>query len=458
MENDSSQDGYQNMNFAEIGLQVPTLLLPRDGTPYADWAVVACDQYTWQPEYWEQVRRITEGMPSTLNLIFPEVYLESEERERIIGQIHRSMEEYLDQGMLVPQKPGFALVDRQTPHAASRKGLIVALDLEEYDYREGAQTLIRTTEGTLVERLPPRIAIRENAPIEVPHIMVLIDDPEKTVIEPLFERKLETLYDFPLMQGGGHLRGYRVDQEELIRQVAERLARLADPELFSRKYGVEEAPVLLYAMGDGNHSFATAEEIWEKLKREAGDREAIMRHPARHALVELINVHDEGLEFELIHRLVYDVDVDGMLEDMERFYRRQRIKFARRMFASREEWENGCQQLDSAHHCVLYVAEGRYGALWIDDPHHHLEVASLQTFLDAHLEMLPRARMDYIHGEEAVVALGERPGNIGFFFPAIPKHDLFKTIILDGAFPRKTFSMGEADEKRFYLECRQIVP
>lgn len=446
------------MNFEDIGLHVPTILLPWQGTSFKKWAVVACDQYTWQPQYWKQVADYTHGAPSTLNLVFPEVYLEARGRSQRIQEIHQSMERYLEEGILVPGKPGFVLVDRQTSQAASRKGLIVALDLEHYDYHEGAKTLIRTTEGTLVERLPPRIEIRENAPIEVPHIMVLIDDPGKTVIEPLFERKLEKVYDFELMMEGGHLRGYMIDQEEIISGLAERLARLANTDLFGEKYGVANEPAMLYAMGDGNHSFATAKEIWGRLKREAASWEQIKNHPARYALVELINVHDEGLKFEPIHRLVFDVDVDAMLWEMEEFYRQQGIDFSRRMFASQEEWQTGCRQLSGENaHFVLLVAEGRFGVLWIDDPHHHLEVASLQAFLDRYLEGYPDARMDYIHGEEAVTELGTRPNNIGFYFPSISKHDLFKTIILDGAFPRKTFSMGEADEKRFYLECRKIM-
>lgn len=444
--------------FSQIGLQVPALLLPRADLALEKWAVVACDQYTWQPEYWEEVERYVGDAPSTLRLIFPEVHLGAGDREERIERIHRRMHLYLEQGILAPQPPGFVLVDRQMPQTPSRRGLVAALDLECYDYRPGAETLIRATEGTLVERLPPRVRIREGAPVEAPHVMVLIDDPERTVIEPLAAQPLEKLYDFALMQGGGRIRGYRVDQKRLIHQVAEGLTRLADPELERRRYGAAEAPPLLYALGDGNHSFAAAKETWERLKRRTDEPGRIARHPARHALVELVNVHDEGLIFEPIHRLVFGVDVDEMLRQMEAHYRRQGIGFARRMFASRAEWEIGCRQLDSTHHCVLFVAEGRFGALWIDDPHHHLEVASLQAFLDAYLETRQQARMDYIHGEEAIIGLGERPDSVGFLFPAVDKGDLFRTIVLDGALPRKTFSMGEADEKRYYLECRKIVP
>lgn len=443
--------------FDRIALQVPALLLPRADIDLTRWAVIACDQYTSEPAYWEKVQKLTAGQPTTLDLIFPEVYLEEPDSDERIQRINQEMDRYLNEGILVPQKPGFVLVDRQTRAVPSRKGLIVALDLEQYDFREGSQSLIRATEGTILDRLPPRIRVREQASIELPHIMVLIDDPQQTVIEPLFNRSREAAYDFPLMLGGGHVRGYRVDDAESVRQVVAALEKLADPKQFAHRYDVEGRPVVLYAMGDGNHSFATAKAIWEKLKEEASDRQALMDHPARYALVELVNLHDPGLEFEAIHRVLFDVDVEAMLLQMATYFSGQGANLRCQRFADRAA-------LEAAHHAagagfshrIPFVSSDGFGLLTIENPTLHLTVATLQVFLDHFLAVDKTARIDYIHGEEAVTGLGSRQGNIGFYLPAISKHELFKTIILDGALPRKTFSMGEADEKRFYLECRKI--
>ena len=444
------------MNLAKLALQVPTILLPREGIDLSRWAVIACDQYTSEPEYWATVDRLTAGQPSTLRLVFPEVYLEEPGGDARIADINACMDQYLADGVLTALDQGFVLVDRKTSHAPSRKGLVVALDLEAYDYRPGSKTMIRTTEGTIVDRLPPRIRVRENAVVELPHIMVLIDDPEQTVIEPLFEAALEQAYDFELMQNGGHLRGWNVTQPGLLEQIGAALERLAEKDRFQKRYEVDDEEVMLYAMGDGNHSFATAKAIWEKLKSEASDCDDIMTHPARYALVELVNVHDPGLEFEAIHRVVFDVDTEDLLNKAGEYYRQLGTP-------CRIEWYDdfaaatAASDAAGAAHAVPFIAAGRYGLLQIDAPTLTLEVATLQNFLDGYLESQPEARIDYIHGDDAVTRLGRQQGNIGFCLPSISKHDLFRTIVRDGALPRKTFSMGEADEKRFYLEARRIT-
>ncbi len=447
------------MTFDRIALQVPTILLPKPGLDLSKWAVIACDQYTSEPEYWENVQQQTEGHPSTLELIFPEVYLEDEDPGQRIQSINEQMERYLADGILAPQQPGFILVDRQTAAADSRKGLMVALDLEQYDYRQGARSLIRATEGTILDRLPPRIRVREKASLELPHIMVLIDDPQRTVIEPLFDQERELVYDFDLMLGGGHIKGYRVDDAESLHRVAAALGRLADPQAFAERYGVDDQAVVLYAMGDGNHSFATAKAIWENLKQNAEDPTAVMDHPARYALVELVNVHDPGLEFEPIHRVIFDGDFEAMALEMEAFFREQGAIFRCERAADRQALDEAVRRSEGPNrHLIPFVTDGQYGLLVIENPAYNLVVATLQSFLDRFLEGQSAAGIDYIHGEATVTTLGSRAGNIGFYLPAISKHDLFKTIILDGALPRKTFSMGEADEKRFYLECRKITP
>src|SRR5215216_2803195 len=293
----------------DLGIQIPRVYLPKKGTDLTKWAVIACDQFTSQPEYWKDVEKIVGDAPSTLNLTFPEVYLEKPGGEERIKNVQATMRKYMDDGILQPHD-GLIYVER-TAGGKTRKGIVLCLDLEAYDYTKGSSSLIRATEGTIVDRLPPRMKIREGALLELPHILVLIDDPQCTVIEPLGTAKstLEKLYDFDLMLKSGHLAGYAVKQE-LENQVVEALRGLANPETFTAKYGIDQnQPVLLFAMGDGNHSLATAKAIGEKMKPQVG-----MDHPARYALVEIENVHDEGLDFEPIHRVLFGLKKDLFAE------------------------------------------------------------------------------------------------------------------------------------------------
>lgn len=442
------------MNFDKIGLQVPEILLPNKDVDLHKWSVVACDQYTSQPDYWAKVAEIAGDAPSTLNVIFPEVFLEDDDGDKRIASINNTMQKYLDEGVLVPMdKPGFVLVDRKTSQAPSRKGLVVAIDLEHYDFNKGSQTLIRATEGTIVDRLPPRIKVRQDAAIELPHIMVLIDDPQRTVIEPLFEKNPQPLYDFELMMDSGHIKGYAIDTPELIQQAVDALTQLADPQVFADKYNAQGRDVLLYAMGDGNHSLATAKAIWEKIKEEADDIQSVMDNPARFALVELVNIHDEGLQFEPIHRVIFNVNPEQLLNDMQAHFNGNcsvvRCDNEADMKA-RAEAATG----ENVHIVPFNDASG-YGYIQINNPEYTLELATIESFLNDYLEQ-NGGKVDFIHGDEVVNELGVKEGNMGFFFPPISKHSLFKTIIFDGALPRKTFSMGEADEKRFYLEARKI--
>src|SRR5512145_2738479 len=297
---------------SDIGIQVPQIYLPKPGTDLKKWAVIACDQFTSEPEYWNEVEKIVGDAPSTLNLTFPEVYLEKPGGEERIKNIQATMRKYMEEGILQPHD-GLIYVER-TVGGKTRKGIVLCLDLEAYDYTKGSSSLIRATEGTIVDRLPPRMKIREGALLELPHILVLIDDPDCTVIEPLRDAKLEKLYDFELMLDSGHLAGYAVS-EEFENKVVEALRELAKAEIFAAKYGIgKDQPVLLFAMGDGNHSLATAKAIWEKIKPQVG-----MDHPARYALVEIENVHDEGLEFEPIHRVLFSLKKD-LLAELEKSF------------------------------------------------------------------------------------------------------------------------------------------
>ena len=445
------------MRNSDLGIEAPKILLPKDGVDLTNWSVVACDQFTSQPEYWKKLADDIGDDPSTLNMVFPEVFLGEANSAERVSRINATMEAYLEKGIVEELEPGFILLDRKTSHAASRRGLIVALDLEKYDYKPGSQSLIRATEGTIEDRLPPRIEIRKNAKIELPHIMVLIDDPDRTVIEPIFEKNLESVYDFELNAGGGHLKGWRVDALEDIASVFQSLEALSDQSTFDEKYGVSGKGVLLYAMGDGNHSLATAKSIWENLKAEGDLPESVMDHPARFALVELMNVHDEGLEFEPIHRVAFGVDGDELLVELKQFFADDGSAVALELFDSLESAKRRLADLEpnSSEHRVLWVAPGEYGLIRLSNPKRNLEVGNLQAFLDEYLDGKD-SELDYIHGEDVVEDLGSKVGNFGFILPGIGKSDLFKTVVLDGALPRKTFSMGEADEKRYYLEARRI--
>ena len=434
---------------SDIGVQIPQIYLPAGGVELRKWAVIACDQFTSEPEYWDQVGQIVGGAPSTLNVTFPEVYLEAGDKAARIKSIQATMQKYLDQGILQP-RDGLISVER-TIGGRTRRGILLALDLERYDYTPGSSSLIRATEGTIVERLPPRMQIRAGAPLEFPHILVLIDDPGRTVIEPLqaSRSRLERLYDFDLMLESGHLTGYAVGRD-LENQVVHALRGLAAPETFAAKYGIgQDRPVLLFAVGDGNHSLATAKAIWEKIKPEVGGD-----HPARYALVEIENVHDEGLEFEPIHRILFGLKKDLFAALRSTFG----ANFEYRPVDSPDDMARAVDRAEGRKHLIGLVGGGRQcGVIEIAHPSSNLPVGTLQSFLDPFLQGGGAERMDYVHGKEVVVKLGRARNSAGFYLPGMRKSDLFKTVILDGALPRKTFSMGAAREKRFYMEARRIA-
>ncbi len=395
-----------------------------------------------------EFEKIVGDAPSTLNLTFPEVYLEKPDKAERIENIQAAMRKYLDAGILQPRE-GLIYVER-TVAGKTRKGILLALDLERYDYTKGSTSLIRATEGTIVERLPPRMKIREGAALEFPHILVLIDDPKRTVIEPLqaSKSKLEKLYDFDLMLDSGHLAGYAVNQE-FENKIVEALRELAKPETFASKYGIDpKSPVLLFAMGDGNHSLATAKAIWGKIKSQVG-----MDHPARYALVEIENVHDEGLEFEPIHRVLFGLK-KSIFAALQSVFGKN---FEYSPVAGADEMVKIIDQSHGEKQSVGLVIGGKgFGVLEIAHPSSNLPVGTIQPFLDAYMKDGGAEKIDYVHGKDVVVKLGSQPNNAAIYLPGMSKSDLFKTVILDGALPRKTFSMGEAREKRFYMEARKI--
>lgn len=431
---------YEN----SVGVLVPEILLPPKGTDMYKWAVVACDQFTSQKEYWEEARRIIGDAPSTLDLILPEAWLGAQDEQARIARIKEKMQEYLHNGTLVKQPQGFVLVER-TAAGNTRHGLVMALDLEKYDYSKGSGTLIRATEGTIVERIPPRLRIREGAAVELPHILVLIDDPEETVIEPLTAqaKKLPLLYDTDLMLGGGHISGRLVSGEKEIMGVLEALTALSDKAAFEKKYGSK--PVLLFAMGDGNHSLATAKANWEKIKATLPEEQR-EDHPARYALIELNNVHDKGIVFEAIHRNVFGIPGEKLVEALLQKLREQNGGA-----------EIGPEQAPAGgeKHVIPFYYGDKSGAFIVTEPAVQLAVGTLQNAIDAVLKELG-GEVDYIHGIDVVKELAQKPDTTGFLLPDMEKSELFPTVVYDGALPRKTFSMGEAAEKRYYMEARLL--
>jgi 5,10-methylene-tetrahydrofolate dehydrogenase/methenyl tetrahydrofolate cyclohydrolase/uncharacterized protein (DUF1015 family) len=445
-----------HMVFPDIGLKVPRILLPRKGLDLTKWCVVACDQYTSQPQYWKSVKELVGDSPSTLHLIFPEVYLgDKKTNQQIIHGIKDKMFEFDRDRVLVPQHPGFVLIDRKTPLVESRKGLLVALDLELYSYEKGSQSLIRPTEKTIPDRLPPRIAIREQSAMELPHILVLIDDPDKTVIEPLAAQSdsLEKLYDFELMKQSGHLKGWHVANSSAVDGVVGALRNLAKPERFQQRYGAKpDQGVILFPVGDGNHSLATAKSCWEQHKRKGAD---LNTHPARYALVELINIHDPGMTFEPIHRLVFNVNVDKAMANFKDTLEKKGWGPVHIL----NDAKLPPAQFSSGSHLIEFRHSHSKGWVVIENSPLVLEAATLTAWLDPYLVENAGSSVDYVHGEEVIAEkTAESESTLAFLLPIMDKNDLVKTVVREGVLPRKTFSMGAADEKRFYFECQRIVP
>ena len=417
-----------NLKYA---LYPANILLPDftkvDGTK---WAVVACDQYTSEPEYWEKAKELVGNTPSTLSLILPEVYLsESDSR---VPLINTSMEEYL-KSVLKENKNSMIYTERVQRDGRVKHGIVAMIDLEDYDFSVGSKSLIRATEGTVLERIPPRVQVRKGASIELPHVMLLIDDDNKTVIEPITAKKdsLTKVYDFTLMQGGGKVSGYLVDKADFDK-INDSLSALISDENAKRLYG--NAPSkLLFAVGDGNHSLATARTCYLNIKKELGDK--ALEHPSRYALVEVVNLHDDALEFEPIYRVMFGVDIQKVISKLK--------EYAKTL--------NGSE----APQKVKILTKSEEFEIVFDKPEKQLTVGTLQDFIDLYLKE-NEGEVDYIHGEDSVRALSSKENAIGFIFSGMEKSQLFKTVIFDGALPRKTFSIGHAYDKRYYVESRKI--
>lgn len=416
----------------KVPFKCADILLPKNAD-MSKWSVVACDQYTSEPEYWNEVKEIVGDSPSTLNLTLPEIYLEDANVADRINSINKNMETLLNEDFFTEYKNSMIYLERTQNDGKVREGVIGVVDLEDYSYEKGSQTLIRATEKTVIERIPPRVKIRENASLELPHIMILIDDEKKEIIENLKNEVTSEnkVYDFDLMKKGGHIKGYVLSADS-AKGVISKLEKLADKDNFETKYGVKDKGVLLFAMGDGNHSLATAKACYEHIKEEL--KEEALNHPSRYALVELVNLHSEALEFEAINRVIFDVDVDNLIEELNKYYKINK--------------DGNGQEIE-------FVTSNIDEKWYIEDPKSNIAVGSIQLFLDNYLKT-HKGKIDYIHGDDTTKNLVQKNNSVGIIFKPMKKEELFKTVILDGALPRKTFSMGHSYDKRYYLESRKI--
>ena len=441
------------------------ILLPKENTDMEKWSVIACDQFTSQADYWNAVEKYVGDAPSTLNVVFPEIYLGNDKR---ITCINSTMEKYLSDGTLQQAvTDGYVLVERTTESGA-RLGIVGLVDLEDYDFDPKNPTLIRATEGTVISRIPPRVKIRENAAIELPHVMLLVDDPvdeaddacdngkltgadniensmqksvdnignvEHGIIEFVYSLKdsFRKLYDTDLMQDGGHIRGYAIEGEAAKQVTA----------AFTKKQ--EQCGGFLFAVGDGNHSLATAKTCWENIKKSGKyTDEQLKTHPARYALVEICNLHSKALEFKPIHRLLTKVNVEDMLAFFKEQLKEQGLECAEgnEIVFEYVDPDNG---IDKNTYAINITNRGD-----------RLPVEILQGILDKYLELHEETEIDYIHGDDALHRLVKETKGCGIFLQSIDKSTLFPAINAGGVLPRKTFSIGEANEKRYYMECHDI--
>ena len=415
---------------SDLGFAVPDILIPQQGSDLKKWAVIACDQYTSEPEYWKSAEDEAGDAPSALNLVLPEVYLGTDEETKKLESIARTARKYLDDGILQSLGTGFILTDRSTSLHPSRKGLMAAIDLEGYSFEPGNKNICRATEGTVLSRIPPRIRIRANSPLELPHIMILIDDPEGITIEKAFamakEEGITPLYDTDLMLGSGHITGTFIpDGSAIADSIVNGLAALK----------TANSDGLLFLVGDGNHSLASAKAHWENIRKDLSDEEK-QDHPARYALAEIVNIHDKGLDFEPIHRVIFNISSDEFIRKANEYFKDSGIEIN--------------SPSDGAQSFTVVSGDKEDITVSLSNPPHTLAVGSVQMMIDS-----LGLECDYIHGEDSVRKLADS-GNTGILVPAISKDTFFSTVEKEGVFPRKTFSMGEAFEKRFYLEAKKI--
>lgn len=430
-------------DFAAFGIAVPHILLP-ENPELASWSVIACDQYTQDSGYWRRAEQAASGKPSTLNLILPEVYLNSPDKPERIQKIREQMRAYLSGGVFAPEQAEFIYVERSTEYGHVRHGLVVAVDLDCYEWKPFSKALIRATEATIQERIPPRMEIRRGAALELPHIMLLVNDPARSLVEAAGSRAKAAapVYDGDLMEHSGHISGWAVSSEEDLRSVHAALKAIAEAGT------APDGSTFLFAVGDGNHSLATAKAVWDEYK---AAHPGITEHPARYALVEIVNIYDTGLTFEPIHRVLFNTSGAELAE-----YVKGRLGGSIRTLGSAADLDAAVKASSSAFGFV-FAEDGRTVFRLLSTPVKELAVSRLQPVLDEYIASRgQKPEIDYIHGSDEVFRLGAQEGTAAVLLPPIAKDDFFATIDGRGPLPRKSFSMGEASEKRFYLEARRL--
>lgn len=438
-------------NIEEFGIRVPEILLPKK-LDLASWSVIACDQYTQDLDYWKKAEANAGNNPSTLKLILPEVYLNSPDKPERIKKIRETMKEYLASDVFASVKKSFIYIERKTAFGRMRKGLVAQIDLETYEWKPFSNANIRATEATIVERIPPRMEIRRGASLELPHIMLLVNDKEKLLVEGAGQiaKKHSPLYDGQLMNNGGSITGWALESKEELDVVTKAVNKIAE------QNAAPDGSTFLFAVGDGNHSLATAKAVWDEykvqLKEKGVSDEEIKENPVRYALVEIVNIYDEGLTFEPIHRVIFDIDTEKLIS-----YLCEKLSGKSEEVESKDKLEK-LVKASEADFGFAFVKEGKQKYVYLKTEIKELAVARLQPEIDSFLkqEENQKAEIDYIHGTEEVLALGTKANGTGILLPPIAKDSFFETINGRGPLPRKSFSMGEADEKRFYLECRQL--
>ena len=437
----------------DFGLSVPEILLPKN-IDVSSWSVIACDQYTQDLDYWKRAENAAAGKPSTLNLILPEVYLNSPDKPARIEKIRKTMKEYLDGSVFEDPRNCMIYIERKTAFGRTRKGLIAQIDLETYEWKPFCKANIRATEATIVERIPPRMEIRRGAPLELPHFMLLVNDKEDLLVGGTGKavKSKAPLYDGNLMCNGGSITGWAVESEAEISAVTDAVSKIAD------NNRAADGSTFLFAVGDGNHSLATAKAVWDEHKAkliEGGADEAVLKAcSVRYALVEIVNIYDTGLTFEPIHRVIFDCDVSGLISHLA-----EKLEGTVKEVSGAEELE-AAVKASWADFGFAYKADGVQKYVLLKTGIKELAVARLQPEIDEFLKSAgagaAKPEIDYIHGSEETLKLGERDNAVGILLPPIAKDSFFETINGRGPLPRKSFSMGEADEKRFYLECRKL--
>lgn len=446
-------------NFSNYGIKIPEILLPQN-IDTETWSVVACDQYTQDRDYWKKVEQTAAGKNSTLNIILPEVYLNDSDKPSRIQKIKDTMKSYIDTGVFAEPKEEFIYIERTTAYGRVRHGLMACIDLDTYEWKPFSKALIRATEATILERIPPRMEIRRGAPIESPHIMLLVNDSEKLLVEgtgnKVKEAHIAPCYSGNLMQKSGSIKGYPVKDDSLVEYVESAMSKIA------KANTDKDGNVFMFAVGDGNHSLATAKAIWDEVKEKNGGKKlddgtvtipaGYEDHNARYALIEIVNIFDTGLTFEPIHRVLFNIDENALITKIK-----DELGGTIKELSSPDELSLLVKN-SNASFGFVFNKNGSQKYVLLETPVKELAVSRVQPVIDDFLKSVNASKdqIDYIHGTDEVFRLGAKENTVSILLPPVAKDSFFGTINSRGPLPRKSFSMGEADEKRFYLECRKL--